>query len=225
MSVKAIQTVHGVAETVKVEAPALVLLDKEVIKNNQNTIKSSLIGLDVQIHDNAVQCLLHCREHRDTSLMRRLLVEIVGKDSGYRRQGLIAWMRTYSPMELKGDNINLSGKDADGKERPFRVEEANANPFRSDKKFDEKAIPVYIDSLFGKLDAADREFRAALSNTKDGKPIDKSKKFFDGQHTDQVLNFFEEVEKLRAKLPSDNTKEVREAEATIAKAQAMQASA
>lgn len=214
----------------------LVLLSVEAIKAGQDTIRKNLIKLDQSIHDNAVQCLLHAETHGDTSLMRRLLVEIVDAKSGYRRQGFINWMRKHSPMELKGDTINLSGMvtseaqaklmiaafpDTDpkkfvvGERRPFLVEEANMAPFTSDGANREMVKPIFQNVLLSPIDAASKRFMTAIENTANGQPIDPSKPYYDGVHGDKILDFFTEVAKLQAKLPADATKEVRDAQKRI----------
>lgn len=199
---------------VKIEEMAklgIILCSTKVIKGQQDRIKKTLGNLDEDIHANAVQCLTHAYVHRDTTPMRRLLVEIVGPDSGYRRQGLIAWMRTFSPMELKGTNIKLSGKDGKGEERPFLVEEAAKTKFMKDSRFAEKAIkPVYVDTILAPQLNAERKFREAWSNTgPDGKAINPNEPFFDGLHGDKVLNFFDAVKALRAELPRDDSKAIK----------------
>lgn len=91
-----------------VESKLPKLLSADEIKLDQDSIKKTLTALDQQIHLNAVQCLMHCEKHRDTSLMVRLLVEIIdGDTTGYRRQGLIAWMKYFSPMRLSGKTLSL----------------------------------------------------------------------------------------------------------------------
>lgn len=187
------------------------------IRKDQDLIRKNLVGLDQQVHNNAVQCLLHAQQHGDTSLMRRLLVEVIDAKTGYRRQGLIVWMRTYTPMELTQDNINLSGLDpVTGNLRPWRVQEALENPFWSLKAADEVVKPMFQDTIMGKVNSAMKEFRAALANTVNGKPVDATKPFYDGVKAEQVAEFFNQVEILKAKLiPVDETKERRKAEEVI----------
>lgn len=193
------------------------LLTSEAIRQDQDGIKKTLTGLDQSIHLNAVQCMLHCQKHGDTSLMIRLLTETLGGKNGYRLQGLIGWMRIYSPMELDKLVINLSGIDpATGEQRPWRVEEAMANPFWSLKALDEVVKPLFQDTIMGKVNQAMKEFRAAADNTLNGKPVDATKPFYDGKGVAEIQEFFNQVEVLKAKLvPVDNTKEHRKAQETI----------
>ena len=205
-----------------VAAIALVLQSKDVIKADQDVIKSNLTKLDMAIHNNAVQCMLHAEKHGDTSLMRRLLVEVIDTKTGYRRQGLINWMRKFSPMELKGDIINLSGVDLKGEKRPFLVEKANETPFWSDSDNREMvAKPVFRSNLMSKINSSIKEFRAAIANTSNGQPIDTTKPFFDCIYTDEVSAFFDELEtkanELQTKKP-DKTNEVRKAQNDLAEA-------
>jgi hypothetical protein len=203
------------------------LLEKSVIKKDQDGIRVSLIKLDARIHANAVQCLLHADKHGDTSLMRRLLVDIVDAKSGYRRQGLIAWMRAFSPMELKGDNITLSGT-IDGERRPFKIEEANTTPFTSLASAREMLAvrPVFRDNLTSKVERAIREYRAAIENTllepgQPPRPKDIKKPFYDGIHLDKMEEFFDGLDKSLGEVMAwnDSTKDVYQARDQLAKAQ------
>lgn len=181
------------------------MLDVKVVKHHQDNIRHNLISLDANIHANAVQCLLHAEKHGDTSLMRRLLIDIVDAKSGYRRQGLIAWMRAYSPMELKGDTINLSGMipGSDGVRRPFLIEEANRTPFSASDKFREVVLfkPIFKDGLTSKIERAMKEYKAAVDNTlivpgEKPKPKDPKKPFYDGIHLDKMEAGFAAIEKI-----------------------------
>lgn len=209
----------------------LELLSKEVIKTDQDGIRKTLLGIDAAVHANAAQCLAHAAMHGDTSLMRRLLVEVVDAKTGYRRQGLINWMRKHSPMELKGDIINLSGifnnvgelvahkrafpeANHDGWEvggkRPFLVDEANSAPFTTDSGNAEKvARPVFKDTLLNPVTKAIKDFRAAMENTANGQPVDPNKPFYDGIHADAVTAVFDEMEAKINGLPADDTRVVR----------------
>lgn len=210
----------------KAEIYGIAILGKDAIKSDQDAIKVTLIGLDAQIHANAVQCLIHAEQHGDTSLMRRLLVDIIDTKTGYRRQGLINWMRKHSPMELKADNINLSGTDEKGDKRPFLIEKANETPFWMDEANREMvAKPVFRDALTGKIDVAVREFENAVANTVmvGGKatPIDVTKGYYDGPHMDKAEEFFTSLKNNVVAFKSavkDDTREVRQAQATLKRA-------
>jgi hypothetical protein len=223
------------------------LLEKAAIKKDQDGIKSSLVKLDLRIHNNAVQCILHASVHGDTSLMRRLLVDIIDEKSGYRRKGLIAWMRMFTPMELKGDVINLSGlvtpewsksivnyddqldQPEVGHKRPFLVELAAKNHFTGMEEARELIAekPFYKDTVVGRIEAAQRAYKAAVANTKvgaDGKPhpIDPKKPFYDGINLDKMDDAFDKIEAILAEVGSwnDKTKEAREAAAALKRAEA-----
>lgn len=211
------------------------LLAKDVIKKDQDGIRVSLVKLDVAIHANAVQCLMHAEKHGDTSLMRRLLIDIVDDKSGYRRQGLIAWMRRFSPMELRGDVIKLTGT-INGEPIPFDVATANITPFTSIPEFAEKVEwrPQFKDGFVGKIERALRDYRSAVENTKieNGRvvgPIDPKKPYYEGIHLEKMDQIFDEISAASAKFEtfSDDTatvhaarKQRAEAEATIAAAEA-----
>lgn len=203
------------------------LWTKDAIKQDQDGIRVSLTKLDGSIHANAVQCLMHAEKHGDTSLMRRLLVDIVDAKSGYRRQGIIAWMRKYSPMELNKDVINLSGTLADGSKRPFRVEEANKSPFTGSNEFAERVgKPIYRDTLLSKVNLAIKEFKNAVANTVvvngQNTAIDPKKPFYDGINLDKMRTGFEQIESnvIEIQAWKDSTKDVRTAQEMIRKSTA-----
>ena len=202
------------------------LLEKAAIKKDQDGIRVSLIKLDARIHANAVQCLMHAEKHGDTSLMRRLLVDIVDDKTGYRRQGLIAWMREFSPMELKGDIIKLTGT-LNGERKPFRIEDANKTHFSSLASAREMVPerPIFKDNLTSKMERAIREYRAAVENTilepgQPPRPKDVKKPFYDGIHLDKMESFFDTVEGQLSEVLSwnDSSKDVRVARENLAKA-------
>jgi hypothetical protein len=208
------------------ETSKLVLLDKEVIKSNQDMIRVSLTKIDPWIHANAIQCYMHAKKHGDTSLMRRLLIDTVEKESGYRRQGLIAHMRRFTPMELVGDNIKLTGT-INGEPIPWDIETANMTPFRSTPAFDEALAhrPIFKGGLVGQIERALKKYKAAVENTKieNGKvvgPIDPKKEFYSGIHLDKMDAIFDQISAATAQFEtfSDDTAEI--AAARKAKAQA-----
>lgn len=203
--------------TIKNEAGALVLMGKDAIKADQDVIRSNLVNLDLSIHSNAVQCLMHAQKHGDASLMQRLLIDIIDDKSGYRRQGLIGWMRAFSPLELNGKTVNLQGVDEKGVKRAWKIEEANNTPFRTAPAFKEMVKPVFKDTLMAKFESGIREWEACASNTLDGKPIDPSKPFFDGLHTGKIAEFVEMVKAAKAELPADETRVVRLTQSRIEK--------
>lgn len=216
----------AVAETLK-------LLDKEVIKKDQDGIRRSLVKLDASIHANAVQCLLHAEKHNDTSLFRRLLVDIVDAKSGYRRQGLIAWMRKFSPMELHGDVIKLTGT-IDGVRKPFRCEEANKTAFTDLKEADEQVgeRPVFRDNITGAVERAVKAYKAAVENTLivPGKPAvakDPKKPFLNALHMDKLEDGMAKIGLIAAELNAlpDSTKDVYDARVQMQKAEAAQEAA
>lgn len=211
----------------EVEHKLPALLEKSVIKADQDGIRSSIIKIDAAIHSNAVQCLMHAEKHGDTSLMRRLLVDIIDAKSGYRRQGVVAWMREFSPMELVGDVIKLTGT-INGERRPWQIEKANETHFTSLASAREMVPmkPVFKDNLTSKVERASKEYRAAIENTlivPGQKPVpkDAKKPFYDGIHLDKMDEAFDKIEAILADVQSwnDSTKDARGAAETLKKAE------
>lgn len=194
--------------------PALLSADE--IKLDQDSIKKTLNSLDRQIHMNAVQCLMHCEKHRDTSLMVRLLVEIIdGDTTGYRRQGLIAWMKYFSPLRLAGKTINMSGKDPEtDKEQAFNLETALKTPFwQLTREAPAVLRPMYQQGVIGAIQKAIKDFEDAVANTTDkGEPIDKERPFYKGKNAPVLINFATEVKKLAVIVPSDSTQDIDKAQ-------------
>lgn len=221
--------------------------DKAHIKTDQDGIKIDLTKLDIRIQNNHMQCLMHAMAHGDTSLERRLLMDIIDEKTGYRRKGLIAHMRLFGPMELKGDTINLSGTvtaswvaqivelapegfqpPAIGEKRPWLLELALAHPFTSLAAAAEMTPykPFYKDTVISRIEAAQKAYRSAVTNTLvvDGqppKPIDPSKPFYDGIHLDKMDAAFDKIEAILGEVESwkDSTKVVRDAHAKAAEAE------
>lgn len=199
------------------------LLAKDVIKADQDVnIRSPLMKLDTAIHANAVQCMLHAKQHGDTSLMRRLLIEVVDDKSGYRRQGLIGWMRRYSPMELAGDVIKLSGT-INGQPIPWDILTASRTSFRDIDDLKEMIVlkPTFKGGFVGQIERALKSYKASIDNTliENGKvigPIDPKKPFYSGIHLDKMDDIFDAIKAQAAKFEtfSDDTAEVAAARKT-----------
>lgn len=215
----------------EIKLPAL--LEKEVIKADQDKIRTSLLSIDLLIHQNMVQCAMHAEKHGDTSLFRRLLMDIIDPTTGYRRQGVIVWMRTFTPMELVGDVIKLTGLMPDGEtKRPWKLEEGNRQAFtKLSAAREQVAKPIYRDTLMSKVNLAMKEWRNAKANTTTdagGKniPIDKTKPFYDGIYMDAMSAVFEDIEKALVPLETkpDSTLAARKAHEAAAKANAEAAS-
>jgi hypothetical protein len=212
------------AETNVMPLPEIWAADK--IKKDQDGIRVSLLKTDDAIHANAVQCIMHAEKHGDTSLMKRLLVDIVDAKTGYRRQGLIAWMREFTPMELHGETIKLTGT-INGERKPWQVAKANATRFTelsSAKEF-VALRPVFKDNLTSRIDKAVKDYRASTANSKieNGKivgPKDAKKPFYNGLHLDKMEEAFEEIGKIMARIEAlnDPTKDKYEADVAVRRA-------
>lgn len=191
--------VAALAISASIEGQLPELMGKDVIKQDQDqNIRVPLMKLDTAIHANAVQCLLHAQKHGDTSLMRRLLVDIVDDKSGYRRQGLIAWMRRFSPMELHQDVIKLTGS-VNGVPIPWDILTASRTTFRDIPEFAEQIVlkPTYKGGYVGQLERAIKAYQASVENTVvtngEAKPIDPKKPFYSGLYLDKMDAIFDEI--------------------------------
>lgn len=217
-------------------AKGLVLISVDEQKAGQDALKANLQTVDQQVHKWGVQALFHASVHGDTSLMRRLLIDVIDETGGYRRQAIINWMRKHSPMELVGKDIKLTGMitsdaqrdamlkmfaDEDpalfvvGERRPFLVDAADANMAVKDPGNKEMVKPVFQATLLSPIFAVKKKINAAMENTVDGKPVDASKYYFDGKNGDAIVAAMDEIQAILDKLPADVTKELREAQTRI----------
>jgi hypothetical protein len=217
-------------------AAGLVLLDKDEQIANQDAVRTHLLSADTMVHSAGVQALFHASIHGNTGLMRRLLIDVISDTMGYRRQGLISWMRKHSPMELVGKEIKLTGmieSEAQrklmlemfpnedpalfvvGERRPFLVDAANAQFFGKDKANAEQVKPVFQATLLSPVFAVQKKFNSAIENTVNGKPVDTSKPYYAGKYGDQVAKAMEDIKAILDTLPADVTKDVIEAQARI----------
>jgi hypothetical protein len=212
--------------TTEVTDIALVLLEKGAIKSDQDGIRVSLKDLDKRIHMNAVQCLLHAEKHGDTSLMRRLLVDIIDAKSGYRRQGIIAWMKEFSPMRLNIDVIKLDGMK-DGQRQPFRCDLAAQTPFTELASARELVPirPIFRDGLTSKIERAIKEYKDAVANTEivpgfGPRAKTAGKPFYNGNRMDQIEASFDKLTTIVQEITSwnDPTKDLYSAQQALAKA-------
>lgn len=200
------------------------LLSKEIIKGDQDVnIRMPLVALDTAIHANLIQTYLHAQKHGDTSLTRRLLVDIVDAKSGYRRQGIIAHMRRFTPMELHGDIIKLTGT-INGTPIPWDILGASRQSFRDIPEFAEQIVlkPTFKGGFVGQIERALKAYKASVENTlvKDGKvvgPIDPKKPFYSGIHLDKMDAVFDEIKSAASKFETfnDDTAEVMAARKTV----------
>jgi len=204
-----------------------LLADKATIKADQDGIRLDLKSLDARIHINAVQCLLHAEKHGDTSLMRRLLIDIVDDKSGYRRQGLIGWMKAFSPMRLEKDVIKLNGIK-EGIRQAFECEKAYNSPFTTMTSLNEKIAfkPIFRDGMTSKIERVVKEYKDAVANTvivpgKGSQPKTIGKPFYNGVHMDKIEASFDKINGILAEITafSDSSKDVYQSKLALARAQ------
>lgn len=202
------------------------LLDRVAIKSDQDGIRVTLVGLDARIHANAVQCMMQAEKHGDTSLFVRLVTDIVDAKSGYRRQGILAWMKEFSPMRLDGQVIKLTGMK-DGARQPFRCDLAHKTPFTELASAREMVPlrPVFRDGLVQKMDRAIKEYRAAIENTlivpgEEPKPKALGKPFYNGNQADKVEAIIDDINAKLQELSAwqDKSKDIFTAKQAIAQA-------
>ena len=145
--------------------------------------------------------------------MRRLIVDILkDKKSAFRTQGLIQWMRLYSPMEIVGDNVKLNGVNPEtGERRAFKCDLANSKPFWTDDKFKEMVKPVFQATILSSVQSMSKRAKAAMLNTVNGQPIDADKPIYLGAYPEKMAEFLSKLDDLLSTMPKDATAEVYKA--------------
>lgn len=93
------------------------ILDTKVVGQRIDKIVKSAQAVGSDLHDVAVQCALHVREHGDTGLASRLIKELTnsGASASINIQGLRFWFGMACPMVIdrKTGNWKLMDKTSD----------------------------------------------------------------------------------------------------------------
>lgn len=103
---------------------SIVIQDAQGIARSIASIAKSAADVQTAIHETAVSCLAHVRDHGDTTLAMRLLTVL---PSGQRRKTLAAWFKVYSTgkMNIAQDKHGVwQCKLKDRTAEDFRVDEA-----------------------------------------------------------------------------------------------------
>lgn len=124
--------------------------NKSEILKSIKSINSRSAKLQRDIHAVAVECLQHAEAHGDATLMKTLYLAL---PTGQRREALLVWCNTYSPLRVtqQGQNCGLLKKDSP-KYVPFDIESANANPYYdlNERSIGFKAAPLDMEKILRK---------------------------------------------------------------------------
>lgn len=144
------QVVAGVAK------PKADALDKRIdaIVKRSNTIAND-------IHEIAVLCLEHAREHNDPRKLDRLYQ---GLHKACRPEALKTWVEKFSPIRWNGDGKVGMLKATAKNFTPFDIDGANAEPYWTPQEVVKKpltlaALKAIIAQMEKKLDKAEEEGR------------------------------------------------------------------
>ena len=124
--------------------------NKSEILKSIKSINSRSAKLQRDIHAVAVECLQHAEAHGDATLMKSLYLAL---PTGQRREALLVWCNTYSPLRVtqQGQNCGLLKKDSP-KYVPFDIESAIANPYYAlnERSIGFKASPLDMEKILRK---------------------------------------------------------------------------
>ena len=132
------------------EKKGFIMRNKTEILKSIKSINARSAKLQRDIHAVAVECLQHAEAHGDATLMKSLYLAL---PTGQRREALLVWCNTYSPLRVtqQGQNCGLLKKDSP-KYVPFDIEAANANPYYalSERSIGFKASPLDMEKILRK---------------------------------------------------------------------------
>jgi hypothetical protein len=143
----------------KKTAAKLTLQSATAIGKLVDTVIKVSVDLDPQLHEAAVQCLMHAEKHGDTTLADRL---VKGLGKATRIEALKLWYHDFSPIRWNGDGKVGQLKEGQKDFKAYDAENANANPFFSYAPGAERTVrPITIVDMFKIVDnAPDRVLNA-----------------------------------------------------------------
>ena len=132
------------------EKKGFIMRNKTEILKSIKSINARSAKLQRDIHAVAVECLQHAEAHGDATLMKSLYLAL---PTGQRREALLVWCNTYSPLRVtqQGQNCGLLKKDSP-KYVPFDIESAIANPYYAlnERSIGFKAAPLDMEKILRK---------------------------------------------------------------------------
>lgn len=151
-----------------------------------DTIAADLGAVDQNVHEAGVQTVAHVEKHGDWTLLKRLI--LVLRSSGYRVQGVRAWIEGHSPIRFPADKAADGGftvkvlKEGEDGFVPFNIEGMIATPFTAYEPSNERVgQPVYAGDLVGGINRTRQRFLKLVENTNnDGSPKDPAKPYYRG---------------------------------------------
>lgn len=93
------------------------------INNKITSLVKAADKMGYRVHNVALECLEHCADCGDTTLIKRLCTEL---PAALRPKALQVWIGKYFPIVVKGGEWKLRGKKED---RVWRFEDAANDPY------------------------------------------------------------------------------------------------
>ncbi len=148
------------------------------INKNIKLITTAGARLNVLIHETAMLIVMHAKEHNDCSPALRLAFAM---PASMRRQMLVMWFQTFTPIRMNLDNnkVGLLKPEQKGY-TPFDLEAADATPFYvmaeqnkegSNKTYDFAALVAMVSSLSKRIDKMVEENKVKEEDTASAKAI------------------------------------------------------
>lgn len=168
------------------------ILSKDKVQASIKSIALRGKNFDTDVHNTAVQCLLHAKQHGDVSLMAKL-VTVMPKSS--RQLALIEWVNTFSPIVLRR---NPKTKMFEGKlvkgytDANFKIDEANNTAFydlTSEREPTQYTSDTFIRRLEGMIKAIERASENYSQEDMEKSRLDELKQKFAAFNTELRVNF------------------------------------
>lgn len=185
------------------------LSTSKAIGNLVDKVTKNLVTLDADVHEAVCQTVAHVEKHGDWTLLKRLMAGL--KASGYRFQGVVAFIGAYSPVRFPADKSDPVGftvkvlKPGDDGYKPFDVPAMWSTDWRALNITEERVgKAVYADDITKNIMAAQGRFLKLVENTNpDGTPRDDTKPYYRGD-VGAMLSFLNQIAAIKA--PEDRAK-------------------
>lgn len=131
------------------------------INNRIRAIKQSSAALANEIHDTAVQCLMHAEKHGDPRPMDNLARALGVK---HRAESLKTWAMKFSPIRWNGDGkVGILPERAKAY-TPYAIDDADAEPYWDTQQEAKAKAPLTLEALQKIVDGMAKKVQKAAQS-------------------------------------------------------------
>lgn len=142
------------------------------MKRRFQTITSNYQKANEYVHETAMMIARHAKEHGDCSSAQGLVMALPASS---RREMLILWFATYTPIVVKNskDFESKMHKDNSKLYKPFDLEAADADPFYEIAKRNKESEPKDFEALIAMVAGLSKRIEK-MANSGDIKDADNA---------------------------------------------------